>query len=159
MIGFVRDLLVEFVLTPQATVDVEERRAFLDVERRPIDVMPQDLELLATRTVPIGFEIGDAASVELRHTIDVGVDVQHGDAAEAERIRDLIVRDLCVRCLGAAGAFMAADDPTTGQSVSRVTFEVDWRPVYVNADSPNSTATITFTIDADLDGSVALDAP
>ena len=151
MIGYVRELLLDLVVTPQATVEEEERRAFLDVAGRPIDVVPQNLALLASGTVPIAFEIGEG--MEVRHTIDVGLDVQHGDGNEADRIRDLIVLDLCKRANARAVEFMAADpDPETGQSVTLVRWEVDYRPLVAYENTPNATARITFSIDCDVRG-------
>lgn len=157
MIAFPRSLLISLVLDPQAdpeVVDVdlpegETHVALRDVDDRPLDAVPQNLAILATTTTQTGFSIGNG--VELRHTIDVGVDVQHGDAGQAEEIRDAIIHDLCLRAVDQQSEFMAAVDPAGEQSVARVRWSIDWRPLYSSTETPNSSATITFTIDTDLD--------
>lgn len=148
MIEFAHDLLVELVLTPQADEDRGEFRAYLDVDELPIDVAPQALTVLDVTTDPIGYEIG--AMMEVRHRIDVGVAVQHGELGEATRIRNRILLELCARLDAVAPAMMAADDPDGGrQQITRARWSIDYRPLNA-ADDLIATAVIEFAIDADV---------
>lgn len=147
MIGFVRDLLDEIVLEPQATVDETERRATLHPDAGELDVVAQQLDVLALTTEPVSFEIG--GGMTLRHRLDVAVVVQHGDPAEAVRIRDLIVLDLCLRAYDEVAAFEDARDTATGQYVTDLRWSVDYRPLSI--DTPNESATIMFVVDTQLD--------
>lgn len=112
-----------------------------------MDVEPQSITVLDVQTTPLAFEIGDTA--EIRHRIDVGISVQHGDLSEANRIRNRIVLELCARADYAAGAMMAAIDPDQEQAITRVRWAVDYRPLSA-ADDTIADAVIEFTIDADL---------
>lgn len=148
MIGFARSLVVDHVLEPQTLEERGETRAYLDPDSRPLDTHPQEIDLLAVSTRPLSFEIGDGMS--LRHEVSVAVVVQHGDPPEAIRLRDLIVLELCLRARDAWPAIAQLVDPATGQYAERFEWAVDWRPLVV--DTPNESATITFTIDTQLDG-------
>lgn len=148
MIGWVQGLLELHVVLPQATDPVPaERRAYLDPTAAPVDVRPQEIDVRALSTVPIGYEIG--GGLELRHTIEVAVDVQHGDATESRRLRDLIVLDLALRALDVRDEIGAATDPTTGQTVTRVDWSVDYRPL--GTSDTNESGVLTFTVDTILD--------
>lgn len=147
MIGFARSVIVDEILVPQGDEVRGETRAFLDPEAAPLDVEAQELDLLAVTTRPIGFEIG--GGVELRHEVSVAVDVQHADRAEAIRLRDLIVLELCLRARDREDAIRQLVDPTTDQYVTAIGWSIDWRPFSI--DTPNESATITFTIDTQLD--------
>lgn len=151
MIGFVRGLLEDHVLSPQGTdVVPAERRATLHPEREELGVVAQQIDVLALTTEPVSFEIG--GGMTLRHRLDVAVVVQHGDSGEATRIRDLLVLDLALRALDATPAIMAALDEGTGQYVTDLRWTVDYRPLPGLAiDTPNETATIVFTIETQLD--------
>lgn len=159
VIGFAHALLVGLVLGPQATTPTSwpygdgtsTARAFLDVSELPIDVAPQALSVLDVTTTPGAFEIG--AAFEVQHRIDVGISVQHGDLAEANKIRNQIVLELCARCDLAAGAMMAADDPDGAQAISRVRWRVDYRPLTASDDTV-AEAVIEFAIDADVNAPV-----
>lgn len=152
VIGFPRRLIEEFVLESQADPAVpEERRTYLDPEARPIDVSPQEADVLGLTTRPTSYEIG--GGLELRHVVSVAVDVQHGDGAEAVRRRDLIVTDLVLRALDNRDEILAATDELSGQYVTRLDFEIDYRPLgsRTTADTPNESAVIAFTLDCTLD--------
>lgn len=148
MIGFVTGLLVEHVLDPQADPARGELRAFRDPTSTPLDVDAQEIDLLPLSTSVVGWEIG--GTVLLRHRVDAAVDVQHGDPAEARRLRDGIVLDLVRRLLAARGEIVSAVDVASGEAVTTVEVEVDYRPLGV--DTANESATLTFTLDTTLDG-------
>ena len=148
MIGFARRLIVDHVLTPQTLEVRGETRAFLDPESRPLDSNAQELDLLATTTRPIGGEIG--GGLELRHEVSVAVAVQHGDPVEAIRLRDAIVLELCLRARDSWDAIAQEVDAGSGQYAVAFAWSVDWRPLGI--DDTNETATITFTVDTQLDG-------
>lgn len=150
MIGFAYDLLVDHVLAPQAAEPVPaERRAYLDPEATPIDVEAQEIDVLATSSAPIAGTEEIGGGVEVRHTISVGLDVQHGDRAEARRLRDLIALDLVLRALDSRGVIESAVDATTGQYVTRLGWAIDYTPL--GTGDTNESATLTFTIDTQLD--------
>lgn len=147
MIGFARNLVETLVVEPQTldTVD-EERRIYLDPESRPIGSDPQEADVRALTSRPLSYEIG--GGVEIRHTISVAVDVAHGDPVEALRRRDLIVLDLILRTVDQLEAIAAASDEETGQYVTRLTWEVDYRPL--GSSDTNESAVITFDLDVEL---------
>lgn len=148
MIGFPRRLLVDHVLTPQGDEALGERRAFLAEVEQEIGIQAQELDLLGLTTRPLAYEIG--GGVELRHEISVAVVVQHGDPVEARRIRDLIVLDLCLRAIDASSVLANDEDPdVAGHYLTAIRWAVDWRPLTI--DDTNETATLTFTIDTQLD--------
>lgn len=148
MIGFARRLLVEHVLAPQSDEARGERRAFLSDSEPELGVSAQEIDLLATTTRPLTYEIG--GGMELRHEVSVAVVVQHGDPREAVRLRDLIVLDLCVRAVDAWPAIAQEEDvDVPGHYPTRLGWSVDWRPLTV-ADT-NESATITYTLDTQLD--------
>ena len=149
MIGFVTDLLVVNVLDPQALEERGETRAYVDVEGLPVDADPQELDLLPLSTTIRSREIG--GSIELRHTIDVGLDVQHGDAGEARRLRDAIVLELVLRHLDARDAYAQAVDPVSAAYVIESGFTIDYRPLAVGDTDTNASATISFVFDTALD--------
>jgi hypothetical protein len=148
MIAWLVDLLDTEILEPQGDEARGEKRAIRNPDEEALDVEAQSLDVRPITTVPIGYEIG--GSVELQHTIAVAVDVQHGDPAEAARLRDAIVLDLILRTRTARAAIAAATDPATGQSVDRIDWSIDWRPLGVG--DTNESAVLTFTIDTTLDG-------
>lgn len=148
MIGFPRRLLVDHVLAPQGDEALGERRAFLADVEPEIGVEAQELDLLGLTTRPLAYEIG--GGVELRHEISVAVAVQHGDRAEARRLRDRIVLDLCLRAIDASSELANEVDPdVAGHYLTAIRWAVDWRPLTL--DDTNETATVTFTIDTQLD--------
>lgn len=150
MIGYVRDLLVRLILDPQTkSPTLEELRVVYDVDNAPLDVAPQSVAYLPVRTVPIAYDVG--GGMEVRHELEVVLDVQHGDHRKAEEILGLIVTDLTRRVMTRAGDFYAAaPDEETGQTVSKVTCEVDWRPVVVYSNTPNASARIIFRAECDV---------
>jgi hypothetical protein len=154
VIGWVLDLLEEHVLTP-ITVEAadpgvpEEFRVVLDPESTPIDVEPQEVDVTPITTVPVESDL--TGSLVLRHTIIVAVDVQHGDPAEARRLRDGIVLHLILSAQAhAPDMFAAAADAASGQYVVAANWGIDWRPVVV-IDTPIESAVVTFTVDTVLD--------
>lgn len=147
MIGFVRDLLIEHVIAPQAAAERGERRAHHDPDSTPLGVEAQEIDLLALTTVPTGFEIG--GTIELRHTISAALDVQHGDRAEAGRLRDAIVLDLCLRALDARSLIEGEYDPASGQTIEALSFTIDYRPL--GTSDTNESAVIVFTADTRLE--------
>lgn len=150
MIGFAYDLLVDHVLAPQAAAPTPaERRAYLDPDAVALDVEAQEIDVLSTSSAPVAGTQEIGGGVEVRHTISVAVDVQHGDRVEARRLRDLIALDLVLRLLDARGVIEDAVDATTGQYVTRVGWSVDYTPL--GTSDTNESATLTFTIDTQLD--------
>lgn len=148
MIGFAQELIETVVLAPQDGPDVDpDRRLYLDPESAPVDASPQEADVFAISTVPVRYEIG--GGLEVRHTVDVAVDVQHGVPEESRRRRDLITLDLCLRALDNLDALGSAVDPETGQYVTRVEWSVDYRPL--STTGTNESATIRFTLDAQVD--------
>jgi len=149
VIGFPRSLLVDNVLTPQGDAARGETRAILSGSEAEIDLQSQELDVLATSSVPIRWEIG--GSLEVRHTISVAVVVQHGDPAEASRLRDAIVLELILRATSQAtrNALANAADPAGVQEFADLGWSIDYRPLRI--DTPNENATITFSIDTRLD--------
>lgn len=145
MIGPVVAAVRDHVVTPQTLDTVPaERRLVLDPAAAPIDAAPQTVEVVAVSSTPMEAEIGGGVSV--RHDVDVVVTVEHGDMAEAFRLRDLITTDLVLRAV-------AVDWPN-----------VDWTPLEFDrtiaptvryaegtTDSPDTLAAyavLTFTVDA-----------
>lgn len=149
MIGFPRALLVDNVLTPQGDAARGETRAILSGSEAEIDLQSQELDVLATGSVPTAWEIG--GSLEIRHTISVAVVVQHGDLLEASRLRDAIVLELILRATSRAtrNALANAVDPAGVQEFADLGWSIDYRPLRL--DTPNENATITFAIDTRLD--------
>lgn len=151
MIAHVTALLTDLVLLPQSTEEIPaDRRAYVDTSALPIDVAAQEIELIASTTRPLRWEIG--GGLEVQHRIAVAVDVQHTELAESTRRRDLIAFDLVARYLDAfQSGELAASDPDTGQYVTRASFEIDYRPLPTSIEDTNASATIMFVIDAQLD--------
>lgn len=148
MIGFAQALIESLVVAPQDTADTpDDRRVYLDPESAPIDATPQEVDVRAVTTVPLRYEIG--GGLEVRHTIAVAVDVQHGDPVEARRRRDLITLDLCLRALDRRHEILSAVDPETGQYPTQVEWSVDWTPL--GTGTTNESAVVTFTLDAEID--------
>lgn len=148
MIEFAETLLIEHVLTPQGEPELGEFRAILAGVELAIDVEAQQLDRLGVRTIPLSFEIGSGFA--LRHEILIGVVVQHGDRAEAERIRNRIVRDVCLRAFTARSSMAQERDLETGEELSSITWSIDWRPLRI--DTPNASASVTFVLETQLDG-------
>ena len=71
MIRFVRDLLVELVLDPQADPEIVDvglpegtsHVAILESDDRPLDSLPQNLAVLSTTTTETGFSIGGGIGI------------------------------------------------------------------------------------------------
>lgn len=150
MIAFPRRLIVDHVLTPQGLEERGETRAILSGAEAELGVVAQEIDLLATTTRPLGYEIG--GGVELRHEISVAVVVQHGDPAEAVRLRDAIVLELCLRALDVWSTIAQETDPGVPAGAhypTRLAWSIDWRPLAIS--DTNETATITFTLDTQLD--------
>lgn len=160
MIGFVHDAIVEHILAPQADVtDVYAQpgtnpaveiplKAYVDRASAPIDVEPQELDVVDGTSRIVGFEIGGA--VEFSHTVQVGLDVQHGDRAVARSLRDLIVVALMLRWRDTRGEIESLEDPQTGQTIESIMPAIDYRPFGVS--DTNESATITFTVTTRLGG-------
>lgn len=149
MIGYPRRLIVDHVLTPQGDPDRGELRALLDVSSVELDVVAQSLDLMAVTSRPVSEEIGGGMIV--RHAISCAVVVQHGDLAEAERIRDAITLDVVMR-FRAAWADMVNDTAgADGQTLAGHGWEVDYRPLRRFAGT-TETATVVFTLDTDVPG-------
>lgn len=150
MIGFAQGLIEDLIVRPQDTPDTDDdRRIYLDPDSAPIDSTPQEVDVIPMTTTPLRYEIG--GSLEVRHRIDVAVDVQHGSFAEARRRRDLIVLDLCLRALWNVEAIMSAVDPETGQYPTGLEWSVNYLPLGTTATGSNESATITFTVDVQID--------
>lgn len=150
MIGWIRQLVVDHVLAPQGDPSIPaERRAYVDPESRPLGSEAVELDVLATTTRPLAEEIGGGFA--LRHELDVGLEVQHGDPAEATRLRDAIVLDLVMRLTDPAtlDTFGTGSDPATGQYVTRTGWVVSYAPLV--ADTPNEYARLTITVETQLD--------
>lgn len=148
MIGFPFELILEHVVRPQDDATLGERRVYLDPEAAPINVEAQEIDARALTTRPTGVaEIG--GTIELRHTILIGLDVQHGDANESLRLRDLILLDLILRLVAAAD-LIGERDEATRQEISGLSWAIDYRPA--GGGDTNESATITVTIDSLLDG-------
>lgn len=146
MIGYVRRLVETLVLDPQGDEARGELRAYRDPTETPIDVDAQELDTLALRSAPVRGDL--TGGVEVRHELDVAIAVAHGDPVEAIRIRDAIALDLVLRYVDAD--LTAADpDPASGQYVTAATWSIDYRPLAF--DDTRETATLTFTIDTQLD--------
>jgi hypothetical protein len=147
VIAFARSVILEHVLEPQQLEERGELRAFLDPEAMPLDTRPQEIDLLNVTTRPGSFEIGNGLT--LRHEISVGIAVAHGDRVEGRRLLDGIVLELCLRALDSWDEIGQEVDPASGQYVTALTWAIDWRPLPL--DTPNESATITFSIDTQLD--------
>lgn len=158
MIGWVYDRIVGLVVEPQASsagsVTVAGREWSLatvrDPDSAPLNANAQELDLIGLGTAPISGTEEIGGGVELRHTITVGLSVEHGDPVAARMIRDAIVTELVLRYRASESAIRQTRDPATGQYVSRLGWSVDYRPLAV--DTPNEYASVTFTVDATLDG-------
>lgn len=150
MIAFAHDLLVEHLLQPQTLEGRGETRVTLDLASMPIGTDVQEIDVRDMRTRPVAYEIG--GSVQLRHTVDVALEVRHGDALEARRLRDLILTEIMVRLVrGGSAAMRSAEDTETGQQVESVAVSIDYtRPL--PATDTNETATLVFDVDVTLDG-------
>lgn len=149
MTGYLLAALRDLVLTPQATVVDVERRAFLDPDAIPLNVNAQELDLAPVGTTILAESTGD--SLELRHTITAALSVEHGDPAEAMRLRDLVTVDLVLRFLGARSALLALVDPDSGQYGTRANVEVSYAPLAVAEETLVEYATLVFTFDTTLD--------
>lgn len=149
MIGWVVAALRDLVLVPQATVATEERRAVLDPDAAPLDAAATSLEIVGETTTVAEVEIG-GRSLLLRHAVTWELRVEHGDAAEAIRLRDAITLDLTLRLVDAYPDLAALTDAPSGQYVSGALL---WSISYGDPgdDTPNAYATTTFTLDAVLD--------
>jgi hypothetical protein len=152
VIGYAFGLLVEHVVAPQDDEALGERRTYNDPDARPLDVSPQELDVRAVSSRIVSYEIGGGFTV--RHTISVALDVQHGDPAEARRLRDLIVLDLVKRALvgtGRDGFANAAPEAGTGQYVAAVAIgDIDYTPL--GESTTNESAVVPFLIDTQIDG-------
>jgi hypothetical protein len=146
VIGYARGIVVDRVLVPQSDKARGETRAFLDPDSRPLDVEPQELDLLAVTTRPLEEEIG--GGMTLRHEIGVALVVQHGRQSEAVRLRDAIALELVLRFVDVLDGEIPSD-PATGQYVTGRSWSIDYRPLI--PDTPNEAATISFVIDTQLD--------
>lgn len=151
MIGWVVERVVELVLAPQATalapVGGIDRRAYVDPDAAPLNVNATELDVLASSTVPIGREIGGGLNV--RHELEVGLAVEHGDPAIAKATRDAIALDLSLRLLEQEANLLASPDPDGRQTLERLSWRLDYRPIVV--DTPNEYARLVITVDAYLD--------
>lgn len=157
MIGWVVDQLLEHIVEP-VTVDAadptvpEAHRVVLDPENRPLDSEAQELDVTPLTTEPLRGDL--AGGLELRHTIMLEVDVQHGDPVVARQLRDGILLALALKAQAGGGDMMGATDPDTGQYVTRSEWSINYVPASVtfgNADTPIESAVMTFRIDTQLD--------
>lgn len=149
MTGYLIAALRELVLDPQATVDVEERRAFVDPDAIPLNVNAQELDVAPVSTIVLAESTG--GSIELRHTISAALSVEHGDPVEARRLRDAIVVDLVRRFYATRGDLLAVVDAPSGQYGTDATLEVSYAPLDVADDILAEYATLTITVDTTLD--------
>lgn len=148
MIGFVQGLIETLIVAPQSSSDLDDdRRVYLDPEAAPIDAAPQEVDVRPVRTVPLTYEIG--GGMQVRHTVSVAVDVQHGDPLESRRRRDLIILDLCLRTLDVRSAIYSAVDPESGQYPTGIEWTVDYRPL--GTSDTNESAVVTFDVTVEID--------
>ena len=148
MIGFAVDLLVEHVLAGQLDPAAGEGRVYRGGDDRPVDVNAQEVDVRPLTSRVVRYEIG--GSVTFRHVVSLAVNVQHGDADEAVRLRDLIVLDLVLRSLAARPEILGATDPATGQEVEAIEVEVDYRPLGISDTSES--AVLVFSLDVTVRG-------
>lgn len=149
MIGYPFELLREHVVAPQDDEALGERRVYLDPQAAPLNTDAQEIDLRALATVQTGrAEIG--GTIELRHTIAVGLNVQHGDPEQSRRLRDLILLDLILRLRDVGVNLIGDRDEATGQEITEIKWAVDYRPFGVS--DTNESATMTVTIETNLDG-------
>lgn len=150
MIGYVRDAIVARVLTPQAdpaVVPDPERRAYVDVDARPLNLTAADLDVAELETRPVEEEIGGGAT--LRHTLAVVLVVEDGDPVRARTRRDRITLDLVLRLMASRQALAGTADPDGRQIMAGLSWQVSYVPL--SSDTPNEYATLTITVDTLID--------
>ncbi len=147
MIGYLLDGTRSLLLQPQAELSDPARTVVLDPDSAPVDTEAQTIEVVADTTRLVGVSQG---STEWRHTLPIILQVQHGDPAEADRLRDLIVADLTVRWAQTRRQLLALVDQVTGQYGTDTGWTVSYAALD-RGDPLTAWATITLTVDTTLD--------
>ncbi len=147
MISYLLDGARSLLLQPQAELSDPARVVVLDPDSAPVDVEAQTVELVADTTRLVGVSQG---SSEWRHTVQIVLQVQHGDPAEADRRRDRIVADLTLRWIRTRRDLLALVDPLTRQYGTDTGWTVSYAALD-RGDPLTAWATITLTVDTTLD--------